>query len=213
MVPKSRASVSVQQQVEVAHAFVLKLSIAAVLLSLHSAAASQELSQVAMSVALDHPALHSDARFLCDIACTCKGWQEAVQQCSPISAVTVVINTKAPPPHLAGFASWLSRHAALFNIIAVCSYAVGPGQERQGLQLLKQALQQAALTTATSPAESQGASSPPAAMSRPAAAHVQAPQARQGHQQLRSFRLQSMEAEFRDAPNMLAALPAASLTR
>lgn len=53
---------------------------------------------LALSIAVDHPALSADARILCSAACVCKGWRQAVQQCSACNTAVNIGPTFASHP-------------------------------------------------------------------------------------------------------------------
>jgi hypothetical protein len=142
------------------------------------------------------------------LACTCKSWQEAEQHCSARSLHVQLQGKAARSLKLCSFASWLPKHAALVNSIAIGNVtpdeyvrfvgAQPPAAEVSAAEELRQALQLAALRPALGDTH----------VAPSSAANQLASSAQQG-----ALRLASLSSDLPGAAGLLAALPAHSLTR
>jgi hypothetical protein len=158
---------------------------------------------------MKHPALGTDPQVLCAVACTGKSWQQAVRHCCAHSLHVQLHSKAADVRQLRSFACWLSKHAALVNSIDI---SLHPATMKLGwyeeftpawtaVQELRQAVEAAAWMQA------------PAVPGPSTVASVQQKQTHKQQQpQPGPLRLASFGSNLPDAPGMLAALPAHSLT-
>jgi hypothetical protein len=188
-------------------------------------------SLLALPIALQHPVLSASPQILCAAACVCKDWREAVQQCAACNTDVqlrlddVPSSSVAAATHelrnLPSFASWLAEHGALVRSMAF--YSVGPPDwqledktctvSEATVQLLCQAMQQAAATRSLLPITATGCT---ATIEAAAAAEdpgpVQQQQQRQQQQQQPGLRLASFTSDAAWALGLLPVLPVHSLT-
>jgi hypothetical protein len=70
---------------------------------------------LALSLALEHPAVITDPAVLCAAARACKAWREAVQQCSVCNTAVVLSDGRRAPTlaRLSSFVQWLPKHVLL----------------------------------------------------------------------------------------------------
>uniref|UniRef100_A0A383W3F1 F-box domain-containing protein n=1 Tax=Tetradesmus obliquus TaxID=3088 RepID=A0A383W3F1_TETOB len=160
-----------------------------------------------MRIAVEHAAVSSDPRVLCAAAHTCKGWREAVQQCSARNT-EVVLSQTAPLQQLDSLAGWLAKHASLLKSVAVSRLGLGrgiPWLEQEGhFAEVRQSLQHAIQAAAAAAA---GLAAVPAAGGPAANGAPAMPQ-----QQQQGLRRVSFSCDLPGATAMLAALPAHTLT-
>jgi hypothetical protein len=167
-----------------------------------------EHSMLALSVAFSHPVLSTDPKVLCAAACACKAWRAAVPQCGACNTV-IKIKPEATLQRLCSFAQWFAKHAPLVKSITANCHHHLPNDSVHGLpwdqhvtaaqQLLQQALQLAAAWAALQTT---------AAACTPAAAPPQQQQLQQQH----GLHMSSFSSNCLVRADLLAALPAHSLT-
>uniref|UniRef100_A0A383VRL7 F-box domain-containing protein n=1 Tax=Tetradesmus obliquus TaxID=3088 RepID=A0A383VRL7_TETOB len=189
-------------------------------------------SNVLQGLSVAHLSTHPQV--LCAAARVCKGWREAVQQCSACNT-EVVLDAAAPLPRLRSFAQWLAKHAALLSGITMQRewlyfWAYGsttndgtpretPFKEEQELLLLSihaaatlhpaaDGLPAAAPATAEAPA---AAALPVSEQGR--SGRHSASQQQQQQSQRQCLRLRSFSSNLSQAVDVLAVLHPHSLTR
>jgi hypothetical protein len=119
---------------------------------------------LALTIALDHPALSADPEVLCAAARACKAWREAVQQCGVCNTVVCLHDITAG--QMQSFSQWLPKHAPLVMTIRARAKRFpysAPGSEKPwecdlaaAQQLLHTALQLAAVGPAARPPAAPG---------------------------------------------------------
>uniref|UniRef100_A0A383W7L2 RNI-like protein n=1 Tax=Tetradesmus obliquus TaxID=3088 RepID=A0A383W7L2_TETOB len=166
-------------------------------------AAAPDIVMPALSIALQHPALSTHQHVICAAARACKAWREAVRHCSACNTA-ITLNPEAPLPQLCSFSQWLTKHAPLVKSITATfdneSFESGmsrmPELQWQQHLAVAQQLLQLALQLASS-------------AERPEAATASQ---QQQQQQQACLRLSSFSSNCLVTLDMLAALPAHSLT-
>uniref|UniRef100_A0A383W2P3 Uncharacterized protein n=1 Tax=Tetradesmus obliquus TaxID=3088 RepID=A0A383W2P3_TETOB len=90
----------------------MELGVAAMHLERHPQDEAQEAAEralLALSIAIDHPALSTDPQVLCAAAQACKDWREAVQLCGVCNTAVVFDAAAGPAAQLQELAAQARR--------------------------------------------------------------------------------------------------------
>jgi hypothetical protein len=170
-----------------------------------------------LSAALQHPHLSTHTQVLCAAARVCRGWREAVRQCSACNTV-VVLGATSPLQRLQSLAQWLGRHAGLLSSITVHpasrqhSYSIDGMPYEEHLKAAQHLLQRSLhAATVPLPQAVAAAGAESAAVLTMEGLSLQQ-QCQQQQQQQQGLRLRSFSSSLPKAVDMLAVLHPHSLT-